>query len=188
MNKKIIIKPGLGYLDTIFSDLCLPTIKFWKCLNFTPNQLTCLGLYSSIISLYFIYKKNIKYSVIFLIIRAYFDFIDGQFARKYEQVTQFGDYFDHLSDIFYFISMIIILSFKAKNKNLILILLLFGALFLAQMGCSEKLYREMIKNKTETSISRLRFLCFESKFLNIFDNCMLYISMIYVIIKYCNEK
>ena len=106
MNKKIIIKPGLGYLDTIFSDLCLPTIKFWKCLNFTPNQLTCLGLYSSIISLYFICKKNVKYSIIFLIIRAYFDFIDGQFARKYNQVTQFGDYFDHISDCTsYFISI-----------------------------------------------------------------------------------
>ena len=116
------------------------------------------------------------------------DFFDGYIARKYNQVTQFGDYFDHISDIFYFISMIIILSYKAKNKNLIFILLLFGALFLAQMGCSEKIYREMTKDKTETSISRLRYLCLKSNFLNIFDNCMLYISMIYVIIKYCNEK
>ncbi len=188
MNKKIIVKPGLGYTDTIFTSFCLKTLNFWKCLNVTPNQLTCFGFYASIISLYNLYYKNIKIAILFLVIRAYFDFIDGLYARKYDQVTVFGDYFDHISDIIYCIGVFVILFLKMKDKRYIYILLIFAGLFLAQFGCSEKKYRELIKDKSETSISLSRYLCFDSKYLDLFDNCMLYLAMIYVMIEFGNEK
>ena len=40
--EKIIIKPGVGYIDTHVSKLILKTMPFWKNINFTPNLLTTL--------------------------------------------------------------------------------------------------------------------------------------------------
>ena len=38
-------------------------------------------------------------SILFLMLRWYFDFADGIFARKYNDTTTFGDYYDHIVDI-----------------------------------------------------------------------------------------
>ena len=52
--KQIIMKPGLGYMDTIVSKIILKTLPFWKKINFNPNLLTTLGLISSVLSLYYL--------------------------------------------------------------------------------------------------------------------------------------
>ena len=44
------------------------------------------------------------------------------------------------------------------------------------------------KEQKETSISYLRHICFAPKIFKIFDNSVLYLVMIIIIIIFCNEK
>ena len=101
MNDTNIIKPGQGYLDLPVSKFVLWTLPFWKSLNCTPNTLTTLGLIFSILCIYFLYKRNVILSIIFLLLRLYFDYADGLYARKYNQTSDFGNFYDSFVDIFF---------------------------------------------------------------------------------------
>jgi len=53
----------------------------------------------NLICVYLLIHKSYKLSALFLMISYYFDMMDGYIARKYDQVTEFGDWFDHISDL-----------------------------------------------------------------------------------------
>jgi len=197
----IIVKPGIGYIDTLLTKIILPTIPLWHSIKFTPNMLTTLGLVSSIACVYFLYKRNFTLAIIFMIARMYFDYSDGLLARKYKQVTAVGDWYDHITDSLFTIGVVIVLvvskyktgteSFFVNNlKGISLFaLFVFFLLFLAQMGCIENAYKKDKKDKKdiETSISRLRYLC-PTKYryiINAFDNGTLYIVLGIVVLLFC---
>ena len=60
-------------------------------------------------------------------------------------VSKFGDYYDHISDVFKIILLaIIIYHLKIKNKTkiiLLIIAIIFILLLAIHMGCQEKYYR-----------------------------------------------
>jgi len=175
------VKPGLGYIDTGLTNIFLPTIKYWHSIGVTPNILTTLGLISSALCVYNLYNKNINLAVIFLILRCYFDYSDGLLARKYNQETDFGDWYDHIVDITFTLFFVIVLYMKSKHRKLhFSLLVIFGILMIIQFGCVEKDYRD--DKDSETSISRLRRLCIEPKLMKFFDNGTLYAVMIFIIV------
>ena len=191
-----IIKPGNGYIDTYVSTLILKTVPFWRRIHVGPNFLTTLGLISSILSLYYLYYRKAIYAIIFLILRWYFDYADGIFARKYNKVTKFGDYYDHIVDILYSIGIIFVIAFSKYPKKpkyiryyFLLIFFIFYILFMFQMGCIEKEYiKEFEKvNKAslkETTLSYFRYICPSNyiDIIKIFDNGTLYIVTIIIFI------
>ena len=192
----IDIKPGLGYVDNYVSKLILKTIPFWKGINAEPNYLTTLGFISSIFSLCFLYSRNVLGAIIFLILRWYFDYADGIYARKYDKVSKFGDYYDHIIDILYSIGIIFIIAFskypekyKYLRYYLLLTLIVFFILFIVQMGCIEKEYRK-IYDTEESTISLLRNICPNGYeyIINIFDNSILYIITIIIFIIFYKYK
>ena len=192
----VILKPGLGYLDKHISKLILKTVPFWNSLNVTPNYLTTLSLISSIFSLYFLYNRKPIGAIIFLLFRWYFDYLDGIYARTYNLVSKFGDYYDHITDLFYSFGIICILLFSKYKKvyikyYLLIILVIFYILFLIQMGYIEREYSKINKdNIKETSISYLRKLS-PNKYKYIFDafdNSTLYIVIIIIFIIFCYYK
>ena len=183
-GKKIVVKPGLGYIDTFLTKLYLPTIDFWNKIGFSPNKLTGLGLLSSLLCLYYMYHKNSKRAIIFLVLRCYFDYADGLLARKFGKVTKFGDYFDHIVDMVFGLGVFGILYFKSKTRKNLCILAVFFSLFLIQMGCVEHEYYKHVKSKEETTISKLRHVCLNPKILNFFDNGTLYLVIIFIIRKF----
>lgn len=192
----VILKPGLGYLDKHISKLILKTVPFWNSLNVTPNYLTTLSLISSIFSLYFLYNRKLIGAIIFLLFRWYFDYLDGIYARTYNLVSKFGDYYDHITDLIYSFGIIFIIVFSKYKKvyikyYLLIILVIFYILFLIQMGYVEREYSKINKdNVKETSISYLRKLS-PNKYKYIFDafdNSTLYIVIIIIFIIFCYYK
>ena len=195
----IVVKPGLGYIDTLLTNIILPTIPFWHDkASFTPNALTTLGLVSSAASIYFLYKRNFLAAIIFMVARMYFDYADGLLARKYKQVTKIGDWYDHVTDILFTIGIALVLVFSKYKigtdswfiNNIkyicIITLFVFFVLFISQMGCVENKYSESEKNE-ETTISRLRYLC-PAKFeyiINAFDNGTLYVVLGVIFYLFC---
>lgn len=185
----VIIKPGQGFLDLLVSKLTLKTLPFWKAINATPNHLTTGGFISSLSSIYFLFNRNKIGTIIFIIIRAYFDFADGLMARKYKMTSKFGDYYDHIVDYTFALGFLSVLLYKSKNKiTLTSILAIFSLLDVIYFGCMEKEYNQFRNKQKENSISYLKNICFAPKVFKLFDNITLYLVVIGSVIVYCNEK
>ena len=185
MKTQPVIKEGTGHLDRLISDLIMPTLPIWHSISVSPNILTTFGLLSSILSLVFFYKGKTLYAIVFLILRWYFDYADGMLARKYNQITEFGDWYDHVTDWLFFIGYIVLLYTKSTNiVSHMSLLFIIMILFFIQFGCMEKVNHKYYKK--ESSISRLRHLCIENDLIFLFDNSVLYLTMIYLIFKVNN--
>ena len=120
-------------------------------LNFTPNIITTLSLFTGLLSGYYFYKNN--YICIPLWIISYIlDCSDGYFARKYKMTSKFGDYYDHISDTIKIIMIFYFLYIKNKPKKykteVFLLILLFSILLVYHMSLQELVY-----NKKEDSSS-----------------------------------
>jgi phosphatidylglycerophosphate synthase len=190
MSNKVIVKSGLGYIDTVLTNIYLPTIDYWHCMKVTPNMLTTFGLITSAASLYYFNNKKPTMAIIFLILRCYFDYADGLLARKHNQVTKFGDLYDHIVDLSYGIGFFLIVFLKSKNnKYLLSILALFYGLFTIHMGCLEKEYSQSndLYAEEETSISYLKHLSYKPNLMRLFDNGTLYIVMSIIVLIICKE-
>lgn len=183
-----IIKPGLGKLDYIYSEFVLKTLPFWKSLYFTPNILTTLSLLTSILCIYFIYKRKPILALIFLFSRMYFDFADGLFARKYNQTSNIGDWYDHIVDVFSFSIPLIIVLCMSKHKFVYVPIILI--LFISQIihiGCIEKEYTEKSGNKGD-SLDVCAKLCFSQDFFKLIDNSTFYILVAILILVLCKNE
>jgi phosphatidylglycerophosphate synthase len=93
--------------DTYECQLDIYLLKFidthlhvYRRFNLTPNILTTFSLISGLLSAYNILNRNYGWAASWFTVAYYFDCADGKFARKYNMQTQFGDYYDHISDIF----------------------------------------------------------------------------------------
>ncbi len=147
-------------IDKFFINLAINTKPYFKCLQFTPNMLTTLSFIFSILMFKYFQNKEFKLSALFLLISYYFDCLDGNYARSYNMITKFGDYYDHISDLltgfllFYAIWKTNIRFDSKKKIYIILILFLIGAGI--QLGCIHKEY----KNSNESpSLNMLIKMC-----------------------------
>ena len=182
-------KPDLGYIDGIYSNIVLWTVPFWHTIKFTPNMLTTLGLLCSILFIYFLWKRNLVLSLLFLFLRQYFDYADGLMARKYNQTSKFGDFYDHLSDtLFFCIPFLILLLFT--KKRVLYLCLVIPAMLLAIMGlgCTEKSYHDQTSTNESPTLLFTENLCFNKEVLKIFDTSFMYIVIALVVIMVCLDK
>jgi phosphatidylglycerophosphate synthase len=110
--------------------------------GFNPNIITTISLLFCIISGLLLLKSYYIISAIFFLLSYLLDCMDGHFARKYNMVTIFGDYYDHFSD-FTKIILILYILYIIDSKIIIMmlpviILLLF--LMSIHLGCQELYY------------------------------------------------
>jgi hypothetical protein len=119
-------------------------IHIYRQLGFTPNIITTLSLISGCSSAYMIYKKKYKFAGLLFLIAYYLDCTDGKFARKYNLVTKFGDYYDHFSDLFKLLLIIYVLYKDNYEKFKVtgVIIVLLSILCLYQMGCQQAIYAD----------------------------------------------
>tara|TARA_Y100000389_G_C17454810_1_gene517367 strand:+ start:1495 stop:2085 length:591 start_codon:yes stop_codon:yes gene_type:complete len=115
-------------IDNIFYELANYINPYLYKLNFTPNMITICGLFFGLISHYFLYNYNIIIAFIFIILSQFCDCIDGQYARKYNMTSKFGDILDHGTDIIKIIIFSIILYNKYNLTTLLIILFIILAI------------------------------------------------------------
>jgi phosphatidylglycerophosphate synthase len=158
MDGRKIISELENPIDNI---LIILSIKFGDILHkykfITPNIITTISIILSIIAIYFIYIKYYKIGAILFFISYFFDCLDGNFARRFNMVTTFGDYYDHIGDIFKYLLLIyVILISNLKNITkyiFIILIIICGFLSLIHLGCQEKIYN----NKSVLKI--LKIIC-----------------------------
>jgi phosphatidylglycerophosphate synthase len=67
------------------------------------------------------------------------DCLDGYIARKYNMVTEFGDWYDHVTDLIGFISLLVLLYYTNNNIIVIIPLIILSMLSMIQMNNQEKI-------------------------------------------------
>jgi len=149
-------------IDNVFINFADKSSTMFKKVNLTPNFLTTISLFFGLLSVYLFYIDNYVLSALFFGIAYYFDCADGFYARKYNMVTKFGDYYDHIADLLKVILLIIVMYYKSSEKlikifPIILIALIFS---LVHLGCQEIYYNINYKNGIgNDSLSSLKRLC-----------------------------
>ena len=116
----------------------------------TPNMITTGANILSIIGLINLWNRKYFEASIYFGVSYVLDCVDGYMARKYNMVSKFGDYYDHISDaskFLLFIISLILLKPKTFLKVLPIVVFFFIGLNL------QLYYQEYYYNKKEASPS-----------------------------------
>lgn len=134
--------PPTTTINTLFDDyLVKPTLPFFKTLSVTPNHLTTLSFIASLGAVYSVCTQNIPILVITWILAYYFDCLDGAYARAYNQTTTFGSFYDHFTDLLFYIAltMVILMDYQKQLKPwMIIIVLILSIISLIDMYSSNQ--------------------------------------------------
>ena len=136
-----------------------PFYKIFRKLNFTPNDITTLSLILGILSIYCFVVKKFTMSAICYFISYCFDVYDGNYARTYNMVTRFGDYYDHIKDLIVNISLLyVFIKYTTIKQHTTLIICITCILLLCtliHLGCQENY---VYINKLDSNSEYLSFL------------------------------
>jgi phosphatidylglycerophosphate synthase len=137
-------------LENPFDNVYIEIARFlntfiFRPLRFTPNMITTLSFLTALIGLWNLQNMNFFSFAFWFLLSYILDCSDGLFARTYDMVTKFGDYYDHITDILKFIFLFIIIvklpiSHHIKLMGIISTLTLYILSFI-HLGCQE-LYSE----------------------------------------------
>jgi len=135
---------------------------FWK-LGITPNMITTLSLVFSLAGVWLFYKqKMLTLAAILFYIGYFFDCQDGYMARKYNLVTKFGDYYDHISDILKLIALVVAMFLLRKNNTHFLkyfsFIVFLTVLVTIDVGCEERIYN---KSEESDTLKLTQKLCYD---------------------------
>lgn len=173
-------------IDIGLANLANKIKPFFYSLNFTPNHITTISVIFAICCIYSLYKEQYILSSIMLLLSYFFDILDGIYARTYDMVTEFGDFYDHISDFLLYLILIPMIIYKCKNRikliPFIIILMIAFFVMLTQLGCQEKLYN--VDEETKT-LSFFKKLCpYPEKIIKFsrFGGCGTFIAMTMILI------
>ncbi len=173
-------------IDNILLNITVKLNPVYRYLNFTPNILTTFSLVITLVGLYIYTKNYIILGPILYFIGYYFDCADGNYARKYNMQTTFGDYYDHIADVFKIVVLIYII-YKSNIKNstkifIFIVLLLLIILTQIHLGCQEKIYNNSYESYT---LSMLKPLCYDESniiYIRYFGTGTLYFIIMLILI------
>jgi phosphatidylglycerophosphate synthase len=143
--------------DNILIDISEKVAPAFRRANFTPNDITSLSNISMCITILLLLQLKYYWAGLFLILSYFFDCLDGYFARTYNQVSTFGDKYDHFSDIIKNVLFIFVLLMLNPTKFMYVlpIIIIFFMLTMVHLGCQELLY-----NKDESgTLSLNKYIC-----------------------------
>tara|TARA_E500000178_G_C16988495_1_gene739576 strand:- start:940 stop:1521 length:582 start_codon:yes stop_codon:yes gene_type:complete len=124
--------------------------------GFTPNILTTLGNIFTLAFAYFMLNYHFRLAALFYLLSYIFDCLDGYVARSYKMTTQFGDWYDHISDTIR--TIILFYTLLKINKKwgiyAIMIILMFILLSFIHLSHQEIYYDKPEKSRT---LNMLRF-------------------------------
>jgi phosphatidylglycerophosphate synthase len=97
--------------------------------NIHPNIFSSIALIWAAIAAYFIANNNLVLALLFLILTAIWDALDGSLARESNKVTKWGNYLDAMIDRY--IEIIIYLGFALAGFLIEALLVLSGSLLIS---------------------------------------------------------
>ena len=152
MNSRKIPKEFENPFDNIIIEFSIKINPIFKYFNFTPNMLTIISLLFGIFSAYLIHLQFYNLAALSYLISYIFDCFDGNYARTYNMVTDFGDIFDHTGDNLKYL-LLFFVFYNMKNLKLkykiyfLCIIIIFQILKIIHLECEEKIYNKSLNKQ-----------------------------------------
>ena len=114
-------------------------------------MITTYSFLSGLLSVYCLWHHQILAYVCLFTLSYMFDCMDGQFARRYNMTSRFGDVYDHVTD---HIVVLLMVSVTLKRKQrpipvpLVVGCVLIIALMYISVGCQQRLKRSDTERET----------------------------------------
>ena len=139
----------------------------------TPNHLTTLSLIFGLLCIYSFHHQYFIISAILYFISYCYDVLDGNYARKYQMVTKFGDLYDHVKDISVNLLLLYIfykhMTYKNNTPLLVVTICITVILLITlniNLGCQEVYVSKKDKKNKSAFLSFTARLCHK----NIYNN------------------
>jgi len=142
-----------GPIDILFLTLTEWITPFLHATGHTPNIITTYSLITGLASGYYLWKGYLGSFIALFLVSYLLDCVDGYMARRYNQITTFGDYYDHVSDIAKFLSILYVFIYKYPYRLLKPVFIIIGvilAISFVYLGCSQHHYRSSNSSISET--------------------------------------
>jgi len=130
--------------------------KVFSKFPLSPNFYTLISIISAFFSFYFLINLKLLAALIFFVLAAFFDFVDGAIARYSQKVTKIGAYLDTISDRY--VEGIVLLGFLflplpkiGLPAQIWIFLSLFGSLLITYSKAAAK-EKELIRLEFEKGI------------------------------------
>ena len=145
-------------IDNQIVKVCARVAPWFKAWHFTPNHITTLSLGTGLYAAYLFKQEYYRCAAGLFALSYFFDCLDGYYARKYNMVTTFGDYYDHISDATKFMVLMVVFYTKCPNFSSYVAIgfLLFFGLMSVHVGCTEQLHDQ---EDHSPSLSVFKHLC-----------------------------
>lgn len=128
-------------IDNVMLSMCEPLCIIFKERECSPNTITTIAnIFRGWALMCLWYGEPFRFAF-FYTAGHLFDCMDGHYARKYNMCTQFGDYYDHVSDNFW--GILIFHYIYTHNIYLVPIHLLFLGAMAVHMGVQQQYVRQM---------------------------------------------
>jgi phosphatidylglycerophosphate synthase len=85
--------------------------RFHQC-GVSPNDITTISMILGLLAIYYVLQGRPILAAVIYLISYLFDCLDGIKARKFNQETEFGQFWDHLHDWTIFFGLLIAISIK----------------------------------------------------------------------------
>lgn len=128
-----------------------------------PNTVTLAAMVTGCLAAWHIYAGQFALGVLWLLVSYFLDCVDGNMARRYNLVSDFGDKFDHISDVtkILLVFLAVLYTPHASSMSKVVFAIVSGgclALALPQLGCQENLYSPQ-RYTGDAFLSPVRALC-----------------------------
>jgi len=139
-------------IDTIMYNISGELAPTFKKLHFTPNILTIISFMCGLLSIYFYTIEKYVFSAIMFALASLFDCCDGDFARRYNMTSKFGDILDHTTDSIIIILLIVVFCMKYRTapgiiKYVPLLWIPVALLTYMHMGCESSYHTKKTGKK-----------------------------------------
>ena len=146
-------------VDRLLLKLSMDSLPFWYRTGHTANTLTTYKCIFGLLAWYNLRMRRVLWFGGFAIISYFFDCADGQMARTYGMVSNFGDRYDHGTDII-LIGLYLHAfhtNYKGQKTYGVIVAILSVALILTMMalGCQQRLK----PGDTHETLDHLKILC-----------------------------
>ena len=142
-------------IDNILIVYCDKMTDFLYKNQITPNSITIFRLILILIVIHSLfYKNDVYFPIIGIFIFYFLDCLDGNLARATNQVTVFGDYLDHFSDLLFYCLFILYMFVKNYDNKIIIIIIfiIFIYLTLVHLGLQQLNYKLSNKKNIEDEL------------------------------------
>lgn len=147
-------------LDTMLIDISEAISPALKATGHTPNLITTYSFGSSLLAIYALHRGNLPAFSVLWALQYFWDCVDGHFARKYSMTSEFGDMYDHVTDI----TSEVILGLVAFHRYnipvwLVVVLLVVVVLQTVHLGCQQRYAHGTGLLKGKESLDMAQGLC-----------------------------